>query len=506
MELFLRQDVKPTGRNGRVGLRARRETPQSGAAGGGEGDAPMSFLFGESEALHRQAAAKSPANGPAAANGHAEVDRCYGDLMAQRPALLDEKLKLHNRIIDEFNLALLEKLSPDDLRRQVQAYIANYVRAERISFNHRELEIFTDEVLAEMIGFGPIEPLLKDPTVSDILINTHNLCFVERFGKLERVNVRFKDEAHLLRIINKIVSGIGRRVDESSPMVDARLPDGSRVNVAIRPISVDGPLVSIRKFAEKPFDIDRLIGVGTLCPQMADLLKAAVRGRISLIISGGTGTGKTTLLNALSHFIPDDERLITIEDAAELQLQQLHVGRLETRPPNVEGRGEVRQRDLVKNALRMRPDRIIVGECRGEEAFDMLQAMNTGHEGSMTTIHANSPRDALKRLEQMVAMAAMGLPVVSVRSQIASAITIIMQLQRLPDGRRRLSSINEIVGMEGDVIQMHEIFHFVKERTDAGGNIVGYFTATGIRPQFLQDLAPYGIELPASHFDPDRRL
>ena len=367
------------------------------------------------------------------------------------------------------------------------------------------MKTFTAEVLAEMTGFGPIEPLLKDPTVSDILINTHNLCFVERFGRLERANVRFKDEAHLLRIINKIVSGIGRRVDELSPMVDARLPDGSRVNVAIRPVSVDGPLVSIRKFAEKPYNIERLIETGTLCPPMGDLLKAAVRGRISLIISGGTGTGKTTLLNALSHFIPSEERLITIEDAAELQLQQLHVGRLETRPPNIEGKGEIRQRDLVKNALRMRPDRIIIGECRGEEAFDMMQAMNTGHEGSMTTIHANSPRDALKRLEQMVAMAGMGLPIPSVRSQIASAITIIMQLQRLPDGRRRLISIDEIDGMEGEVIRMHEIFRFVKERTDGSGNIVGYFAASGIRPQFLKELAPYGIELPATDFDPDRR-
>ena len=262
-------------------------------------------------------------------------------------------------------------------------------------------------------------------------------------------------------------------------MVDARLPDGSRVNVAIRPVSVDGPLVSIRKFAEKPYNIERLIEIGTLCPPMGDLLKAAVRGRISLIISGGTGTGKTTLLNALSNFIPSEERLITIEDAAELQLQQLHVGRLETRPPNIEGKGEIRQRDLVKNALRMRPDRIIIGECRGEEAFDMMQAMNTGHEGSMSTIHANSPRDALKRLEQMVAMAGMGLPIPSVRSQIASAITIIMQLQRLPDGRRRLISINEIDGMEGEVIRMHEIFRFVKERTDGAGSIVGHFAVRG---------------------------
>jgi pilus assembly protein CpaF len=435
-----------------------------------------------------------------------EVSRFYGDLMARRPRLLDEKLKLHGLIIDEFNLNLLEKLSPEELHRQVKAYTANYIRAERIALNQKELDTFTDEVIAEMTGFGPIEPLLKDPTVSDILINTHTLCFIERFGKLERTNVRFKDEAHLLRIINKIVSGIGRRVDEASPMVDARLPDGSRVNVAIRPIAVDGPMVSIRKFAERPFNVERLIEVDALRPAMADLLKAAVRGRISLVISGGTGTGKTTMLNALSDCIPDDERLITIEDAAELQLQQLHVGRMETRPPNAEGKGEVRQRDLVKNALRMRPDRIIIGECRGDEAFDMLQAMNTGHEGSMTTVHANSPRDALKRLEQMVAMTGMGLPVASIRAQIASAITVVMQLQRMPDGRRRVTSIDEIRGMEGDVIQMHEIFKFVKEQTDAKGNLVGHFEATGIRPQFLQDLKPYGIEVPNALFEPGRRL
>jgi pilus assembly protein CpaF len=466
----------------------------------------MSFLFGNAGSVGRQEAISPLATPRQSEAASADVDRGYSDLMARRPDLLEEKLKLHSRIIDEFNLAQLEKLSPEELRREVQAYVANYTRAERISLNHQELEIFTSEVLAEMIGFGPIEPLLKDPTVSDILINTHNLCFVERFGKLERANVRFKDEAHLLRIINKIVSGIGRRVDESSPMVDARLPDGSRVNVAIRPVSVDGPLVSIRKFAERPYNINRLIDGGTLCQAMGDLLQAAVRGRVSLIISGGTGTGKTTLLNALSHFIPAEERLITIEDAAELQLQQLHVGRLETRPPNVEGKGEIRQRDLVKNALRMRPDRIIIGECRGEEAFDMLQAMNTGHEGSMTTIHANSPRDALKRLEQMVAMAGMGLPIPSIRSQIASAITIIVQLQRLPDGKRRLISVDEISGMDGEAIQVQEIFSFVKERTDTNGGIVGHFAATGARPQFLQDLAPYGIDLPAAHFEPGRCL
>jgi pilus assembly protein CpaF len=466
----------------------------------------MSFLFGNPGTAERRGPAR-PGPQPARQDGHgSEADRLHSDLMARRPALLEEKLKLHGRIIDEFNLALLEKLAPEELHRQVQAYVSNYVRAERISLNQKELEVFTSEVLAEMIGFGPIEPLLKDPTVNDILINTHKLCFVERFGRLEQTNVRFKDEAHLLRIINKIVSGIGRRVDESSPMVDARLPDGSRVNIAIRPVSIDGPMVSIRKFAERPYNMERLIEMDTLCLAIAELLQAAVRGRVSVIISGGTGTGKTTLLNALSTYIPNEERLITIEDAAELQLQQPHVGRLETRPPNAEGKGEIRQRDLVKNALRMRPDRIIIGECRGEEAFDMLQAMNTGHEGSMTTIHANSPSDALKRLEQMVAMAAMGLPIGSVRSQISSAITLILQLQRLPDGRRRVISVNEITGMQDDVIQSHEIFRYVKEQTDAKGNIIGYFAATGVEPQFLQALLPYGIKLPSTHFDASRRM
>jgi pilus assembly protein CpaF len=466
----------------------------------------MGFIFNNSAKADQRPHGADVAPIPQEEERKIEINRFYGDLMARRPRLLDEKLKLHGLIIDEFNLNLLEKLSPEELHRQVQAYIANYVRAERISLNQKELDIFTAEVIAEMTGFGPIEPLLKDPTVSDILINTHTLCFVERFGKLERTQVRFKDEAHLLRIINKIVSGIGRRVDESSPMVDARLPDGSRVNVAVRPIAVDGPMVSIRKFAERPFNIDRLVETDALSLGMAEMLKAAVRGRVSLVISGGTGTGKTTLLNALSDSIPDDERLITIEDAAELQLQQLHVGRLETRPPNAEGKGEVRQRDLVKNALRMRPDRIIIGECRGDEAFDMLQAMNTGHEGSMTTVHANSPRDALKRLEQMVAMAGVGLPVQSIRGQIASAITLVMQLHRFPDGRRRLIGINEISGMEGDVIQMHEIFKFVKEQTDAKGNLIGHFVATGIRPLFVQDLIPYGIELSPGIFEPGRRL
>jgi pilus assembly protein CpaF len=428
------------------------------------------------------------------------------DLIAKRPTLLGEKLKLHARIIDEFNLALLEKLPRAELVKQVNAYVANYVRTEKLSLNQKELAIFSEEILDEMTGYGPIEPLLKDPTVTDILINTHRVCFVERFGKLYETKVHFKDEAHLLRIIGKIVAGVGRRIDESSPMVDARLPDGSRVNVAIRPIAIDGPLMSIRKFSERRFDMDRLIEIGTVRPQIVDVLKAAVIGKVSLIISGGTGSGKTTMLNALSRYIPAHERLITIEDAAELQLQQPHVGRLETRPPNAEGKGEIRQRELVKNALRMRPDRIIVGECRGEEAFDMLQAMNTGHEGSMTTIHANTPRDALKRLEQMVSMAGMATTIGSIRGQIASAITIVIQLQRLPDGKRRLTSVSEIDGMEGETIKVQEIFRFVKERTDDAGNIHGSYRATGIRPNFLTELLAYGIEIPAGHFDQSRPL
>jgi pilus assembly protein CpaF len=430
----------------------------------------------------------------------------YRELITQRPALLDEKVKLHERIIDEFNLTSLEKLPREELAREVRNYLSEYARTERLSLNQRELLAFAEEIVDEMTGFGPIEPLLKDPTINDILINTHKKCFVERFGKLEETIVHFKDEAHLMRIVQKIVAGVGRRVDESSPTVDARLPDGSRINVAIPPVAVDGPLVSIRKFSKRPFSMDRLIELNTLRPEMADLLQAAVQGKISLIISGGTGSGKTTLLNALSNYIPPNERIITIEDAAELQLQLPHVARMETRPANAEGRGEIRQRELVKNALRMRPDRIIVGECRGEEAFDMLQAMNTGHEGSMTTVHANSPRDAFKRLEQMVTMAGMALNPVSIRSQIASAIRLLVQLQRLPDGRRRLVSVSEITGMEGDVFQMHEVYRFVKERTDEQGNIQGTFKATGIRPTFLEDLKYTGIELPPSHFDPKRAL
>src|SRR5580658_8030376 len=385
--------------------------------------------------------------------------------------LLDAKVRLHRRLIEEINLSALEKLPEDEMRSHIQGLVSQYVLTERLALNTQELNDFVLEILDEMTGLGPLEPLLKDPSVNDILINGHECVYVERLGILEPTGVRFKDEAHLLRIINKIVSAVGRRVDESHPMCDARLLDGSRVNVAVRPVAIDGPLMSIRKFSKKPFNLNKLVDVGALRPQMAELLAAAVRARVTLIISGGTGSGKTTMLNALSSFISPKERLLTIEDAAELQLQQPHVGRMETRPPNIEGKGEIRQRDLVKNALRMRPDRVILGECRGEEAFDMLQAMNTGHEGSMATIHANTPRDAISRLEQMIGMAGMPMTLGAIRSQIASAITLVIQVQRLPDGQRCLTSVSEITGMEGDIIQMHQIYEYVKEFTDEKGKM-----------------------------------
>ncbi|HZY22494.1 MAG TPA: CpaF family protein, partial [Beijerinckiaceae bacterium] len=351
-----------------------------------------------------------------------------------------------------------------------------------------------------------IEPLLKDPSVNDILINGPEQVYVERAGMLEPTLVRFKDEAHLLRIVNKIVAAVGRRVDESHPMCDARLLDGSRVNVAVRPIGVDGPLVSIRKFSKKPFNLSKLVDIGAIKPQMAELLAAAVKARITTIVSGGTGSGKTTMLNALSAYISHTERLITIEDAAELQLQQPHVARMETRPPNIEGKGEIRQRDLVKNALRMRPERIILGECRGEEAFDMLQAMNTGHEGSMATIHANNPREAISRLEQMIGMAGLPMSQLSIRGQISAALRMVVQLQRLADGKRRVTSIAEITGMEGEIIQMQEIFKYVRTGTDGDGNIQGHHVATGVRPRFLRELVAHGINIPGSYFDPSKPL
>jgi len=420
--------------------------------------------------------------------------------------LLDAKVRLHRKLIEEINLSAIDKLPEEEVRRHVTGLVSQYVLSERLALNAQELSDFVSEILDEMTGLGPLEPLLKDPSIADILINGHECVYVERHGVLEPLPVRFKDEQHLLRIINKIVSAVGRRVDESHPLCDARLQDGSRVNVAVRPIGVDGPLVSIRKFSKKKLDLSRLVEVDALRPQMAEVLAAAVRARISTIISGGTGSGKTTMLNALSAFISEKERLLTIEDAAELQLQQPHVGRMETRPPNIEGKGEIRQRDLVKNALRMRPDRIILGECRGEEAFDMLQAMNTGHEGSMATIHANTPRDAITRLEQMIGMAGLPMTVASIRGQIANAVGLIVQLSRQSDGKRKVTSIAEITGLEGDIIQMQEIFKYVRTGTKPDGAVEGHFQATGVRPRFLSHLSTMGIKIPGSYFDPTQPL
>ena len=419
--------------------------------------------------------------------------------------MLDAKVRLHQRLLEETNLSALEKLSEEEIRQHVSEVAGQYIRTNNLSLNSQEFEEFITEVLHEMTGLGSLEPLLKDPTVGDIMINGHNCVYVERRGVLEQTPVRFRNDAHLLRIINKIVSAVGRRVDESQPLCDARLSDGSRVNVVVRPVAIDGPVVSIRKFPAKPFNLVRLVAIGALSPQIAQLLGAAVRNRITLIVSGGTGSGKTTLLNALSGSISALERLVTIEDAAEFQFQQPHVIRLETRPANIEGKGEITQRELVRNALRMRPDRIILGECRGGEAFDMLQAMNTGHEGSMTTIHANTPRDVIARLEQMVGMAGVPATVASIRAQIASAIRVVVQLQRFPDGKRRVTSVSEITGLEGSTILMHEIYKFVRNPSNPDGSIDGHFQATGIRPRFLPELVANGTNIPDGFFDPSAR-
>ncbi|MGZ2502373.1 CpaF family protein [Rhizobium leguminosarum] len=438
-----------------------------------------------------------PASDSATANGE---EASFG------PDMVSERVNLHRYLLDRINLGILDTLDNEEIATEIRPLVKDYIRSNNFPLNAKEINDLIRDITDEMLGLGPIEPLLADDTIADILINGYNSVYIERSGKLESTAVRFKDEDHLLRVINKIVSAVGRRVDESTPMVDARLKDGSRVNVAIRPISVDGPLVSIRKFTRKPLTMERLVQYGAMADAMRILLSAAVKGKVSMVISGGTGSGKTTLLNALSSQISPKERLITIEDAAELQLQQPHVGRLETRPPTLDGRNEIRQRELLKNALRMRPDRIIVGEVRGDEAFDMLQAMNTGHEGSMTTIHANTPRDAVGRLEQMVGMAGMPMSQLSIRSQISSAITMIVQVQRLSDGSRKIVSISEITGMEGEVVQMQEIMKFKKIGTDEGGRIHGEFRATGIRPRFVEEFAELGIEIPLTIFDPGKPL
>ena len=418
------------------------------------------------------------------------------------------KSRIHNRLLDLIDLSIIETLEKETLRSQIHQVVEKILREEsnNLPLNVAEREKIFTEVLDEVLGLGPLETLLKDPTVSDILVNTYKSIYVERFGKIENTDVRFKDDAHLRTIIDKIVSSVGRRVDESTPMVDARLQDGSRVNVIIPPLALDGPMVSIRRFAVTPLELEDLFEYKTLTPQVGELLKGIVKAKINVIISGGTGSGKTTLLNILSRFIPESERIVTIEDAAELQLKQDHVVRLETRPANIEGKGEVKQRDLVRNSLRMRPDRIILGEVRGAESFDMLQAMNTGHDGSLTTIHANSSRDALMRLETMVAMANLDIPSKFLRLYISSAINVIIQVSRMVDGKRRLVSLQEIVGMEGDIITMQEIFSFKQTRVDPDGNVRGRFMFHGVRPKFSERLSSAGINVPQEIFDPSNVL
>lgn len=416
--------------------------------------------------------------------------------------LLDAKLRVHAMLIDELDLSALDKLDDATMRQRVRGIISEIIRKEEMALSSSEETSFADAVMDEMTGLGPIEPLLKDDSIADILINGYDQVYIERNGELQLAPVRFADNDHLLRIVQRIVSAVGRRVDESQPLVDARLLDGSRVNAAIAPIAIDGPLVSIRKFSKSPLTMDKLVSFGAIPGPVAEFILGAVKCKASTVISGGTGSGKTTLLNALSSAISPKERMITIEDAAELQLQQPHVARMETRPPNIEGKGEIRQRELVKNALRMRPDRVILGEVRGEEAFDMLQAMNTGHEGSMATIHANNPRDAITRLEQMVMMGGMKISEEAIRGQIASAVNFIVQASRLSDGSRKVMSIAEITGMEGAVIQIQEIFKFERTGTTAEGKVIGKFVATGLRPKFLDEMERRGVLMPAGMFDP----
>jgi len=415
------------------------------------------------------------------------------------------RVRIHQRLLDILNLALLEKTPRENLRVEIRGPVAQILAEEKRLLTPAQTDRLIEDVLDELLGYGPLEPLLNDDTISDILINTHTTVYVEKAGRLQESGVKFHDTRHLVRIINKIVSAVGRRVDESQPMVDARLPDGSRVNAIIPPLAVDGPLVSIRKFAATPIHMARLVELGSVSPQMSEVLQAIVNARRNVLISGGTGSGKTTLLNALSAFIDSAERIVTIEDSAELQLQQPHVGRLETRPANLEEKGEVTQRDLVRNSLRMRPDRIIVGEVRAGEAFDMLQAMNTGHDGSMTTVHANSPRDALSRIEQMIGMAGLELSPRSIRQQIASAINVVVQVERMEDGRRRVVSVSEIVGMEEEVISMQEIFRFRRQGLGKDGVVQGQYETTGVRPRFMDVLAARGMSLPSVTFAPTPR-
>ena len=420
----------------------------------------------------------------------------------RKERLAEIKLELHKRLLDNLNLSALETASESDLKSEIVAISTEALEEMAVVLNREERQQLNQDLYDEVTGLGPLEPLLKDDTVNDILVNGPQQVFVERDGKLLLTETAFKDERHLLRIIDKIVSAVGRRVDESNPYVDARLADGSRFNAMVPPVAVDGSLVSIRKFKKEKLGIDDLVRFGAFSEEMAAYIQAAVATRLNIIVSGGTGSGKTTTLNALSSFIDDAERILTIEDTAELQLQQTHVGRMESRPPNVEGRGAVTQRNCLRNALRMRPDRIIVGETRGEEVIDMLQAMNTGHDGSMTTIHANSARDAVSRLENMIAMAGIEMPIKAVRAQIASAVNLIVQASRLQDGSRRMISITEVTGMEGEVISMQEVFRYQRVGLTPDNKIIGHFTATGVRSAFSERFRMWGYDLPATIFEP----
>jgi len=418
-----------------------------------------------------------------------------------RQQYLDLRATVHRKLLNRLNLEALAVTERARAESEIRTLLSQLLSEEQTPLNISERETLFGEVLDDVFGLGPLEPLLRDPGISDILVNTHRHVFVERAGVLERVTATFQDDRHLLRVIDRIVSGVGRRIDDSSPMVDARLPDGSRVNAIIPPLAVDGPILSIRRFPTERLKAEDLVTLKALTQPMLDFLAHCVRARLNCLISGGTGAGKTTLLNVLSGFISERERIVTIEDAAELQLKQEHVARLETRPPNVEGKGAIRQRQLVINALRMRPDRIVVGEVRGEEALDMLQAMNTGHDGSLTTVHANAPRDALSRIETMIAMGATNMPEKALRQQIASAIQIVVQQTRLSDGTRRVTSVSEITGMEGDIITMQEIFAFEKVGVTQEGKALGRFRATGVRPKVCERLKASGINLPGTMFE-----
>lgn len=411
------------------------------------------------------------------------------------------KSEIHKKLLGVLNYERLSSIPKERVRAEIGRVVERLLEEERVPMTTAEQNRIVEEVLDEVLGLGPLEPLLKEPSISDILVNGYAKVYIERNGKLALTPVRFRDNAHLLHIIEKIVSQVGRRIDEAQPIVDARLPDGSRVNAIIPPLALDGPIVSIRRFAADPLEMDDLIALKTLTPQMAEIFKGIAKTRLNVLISGGTGSGKTTMLNVISRFIGEHERIVTIEDAAELQLKQEHVVRLETRPANIEGKGEVTQRDLVRNSLRMRPDRIILGEVRGQEAFDMLQAMNTGHDGSLTTIHANSPRDALMRLETMVAMANLDIPSEFLRRYISSAINVVIHVARQPDGTRKVTSVQEITGMEGNVITTQEIFSFERTRIDPDGTVRGRFISHGVRPRFLERFAVAGIKVPPGVFD-----